>query len=461
VLAGIMSLYTIIVMTVLLCGGFNGVFERAFELFPISDKQSKQNAFYDYYHGTKLSWNGKADHNETDQCSAWISGGAEFDACGKKIDFVVSWVNGSDPTRLETIEEHWPGPKETFPSNRWRHYGSLYYALISLERNAPWANKIYLLTSEHQFPRFYDDPDLAHIFSKVVLVNDDEIWPDKSELPSFNSHAFEMHVGRIPGLSECFIYMCDDFFLARPAHVDEFFELTSAGELRPIIYLEDHTLNFSRASIENEKRKNDSTQKYRIKRPEMQAYANAWFLLVDNKILAEGEIFQGYPWPGLVLTHAGRPVLKSQWKTILEMFPVQVANTSRSTFRQITDLHPFGLYYWWKGSNTKFLFVNDHPLSTSFHMMGHKEMTLPEFTDALRESVFTDDYLWLGINDDVPDNPNVNHFLNSFNVYMSLLFCERKTFHGIDVLVRARWTEEAYKMYQEFGPQCGFQTVMK
>jgi len=48
------------------------------------------------------------------------------------------------------------------------------------------------------------------------------IFPDKSNLPTFNSNAIELHLRRIPDLSKKFLYFNDDIFLGRPTSVNDF-----------------------------------------------------------------------------------------------------------------------------------------------------------------------------------------------------------------------------------------------
>jgi hypothetical protein len=48
------------------------------------------------------------------------------------------------------------------------------------------------------------------------------IFPDKSNLPTFNSNAIELHLHRIPGLSGKFLYFNDDIFLGRATSVNDF-----------------------------------------------------------------------------------------------------------------------------------------------------------------------------------------------------------------------------------------------
>ena len=49
-----------------------------------------------------------------------------------------------------------------------------------------------------------------------------EVFEDKSHLPTLSSAAIETNLHRIPGLSEHFLYMNDDFFLGKPILPEDF-----------------------------------------------------------------------------------------------------------------------------------------------------------------------------------------------------------------------------------------------
>ena len=50
-----------------------------------------------------------------------------------------------------------------------------------------------------------------------------EIFPNKSHLPTFSSPAIESHLHRIPGLSHKFLYLNDDVMFGREVCLDDFY----------------------------------------------------------------------------------------------------------------------------------------------------------------------------------------------------------------------------------------------
>lgn len=129
-----------------------------------------------------------------------------------KIDFVVTWVDGSDPV----WQKKRASVSSDFESERYRDYGLFKYWFRAVEKYAPWVNKIYLIT-DNQIPDFLNLQN-----SKLRVVDHTDIMPADA-LPTFNSNAIEMNVSKIQGLSEHFVVFNDDMFLNKPVTESDFF----------------------------------------------------------------------------------------------------------------------------------------------------------------------------------------------------------------------------------------------
>lgn len=147
-----------------------------------------------------------------------------------KIDFVVSWVDGSDEKWLKKknryVESNADKSDAFNGENRYRELGFFNYWFRGVEKYAPWVNKVYLVTDQ-QVPEFLN---VNH--PKINIVNhEDFIKPEY--LPTFNSSTIEMNLDNIPGLSEYFVYFNDDFFLTESVSPDDFF--TFDGQVKDTI----------------------------------------------------------------------------------------------------------------------------------------------------------------------------------------------------------------------------------
>lgn len=142
------------------------------------------------------------------------------------IDVVYTWVDGSDPRWLRNKREHLarlaqggaPPHVAAHSEARFLQRDELRYSLRSLERYAPFVRRVYVVTAG-QRPRWMVDehPDLR-------VVDHEEIFPEPTHLPTFNSRAIEANLWRIPDLSECFLYLNDDILFSAPVSEADFFD---------------------------------------------------------------------------------------------------------------------------------------------------------------------------------------------------------------------------------------------
>ena len=103
--------------------------------------------------------------------------------------------------------------KSRFVSN-----DELKYSLRGLEKHAPWIRKIFLVTNG-QVPNWLDMDS-----PKIEIVTHEEIFVNKSHLPTFSSAAIETHLHRIPGLSDNFLYLNDDIIINQPITPHDFYD---------------------------------------------------------------------------------------------------------------------------------------------------------------------------------------------------------------------------------------------
>jgi hypothetical protein len=139
------------------------------------------------------------------------------------IDVVYTWVDGSDPAWLErkaaAHEAVGLGELNEFASNESRFLSrdELRYSLRSLDMYASWVRRVFLVTDD-QVPPWLDTAN-----PKITVVSHRELFGDRGKLPTFNSHAIESQLHHVPGLSDHFLYLNDDFFFGRPVAPGLFF----------------------------------------------------------------------------------------------------------------------------------------------------------------------------------------------------------------------------------------------
>jgi len=90
---------------------------------------------------------------------------------------------------------------------------------------AGWIKNIHIITRRPQVPAWLDVDN-----PRVNVVHHDELSGFAPYLPTFNSTAIESFVHAIPGLSDHFLYLNDDFLFGAPTVLEDF--LTAAGKQR-------------------------------------------------------------------------------------------------------------------------------------------------------------------------------------------------------------------------------------
>lgn len=137
------------------------------------------------------------------------------------IDIVYTWVDDTDESWLSRKSASMSGSGALHPLSasdvRFRNRNELLYSIRSVRTYAPWVNKIYLVT-DSQVPNWMSSN------SDIVIIDHRELFPDPSVLPTFNSHAIESVLHRIPGLSEHFLYLNDDVMFMKYQDPRTYFE---------------------------------------------------------------------------------------------------------------------------------------------------------------------------------------------------------------------------------------------
>lgn len=130
-----------------------------------------------------------------------------------KIDFVITWVDGSDKKWIKDYNTY---SEKKIEEHRYRDWGILKYWFRAIEKNAEWVNKVYFVTYGH-IPKW-----LNTSYEKLVIVNHRDII-DEKYLPTFNSCVIEANLHKIKGLSEKFVYFNDDMYIINKTEPTDFY----------------------------------------------------------------------------------------------------------------------------------------------------------------------------------------------------------------------------------------------
>lgn len=270
----------------------------------------------------------------------------------EKIDFVITWVDGSDPKWLS--EKNSILGKTNDINNgvaRYRDWDNLKYLFRSIEKNAPWVNKVYFVTWGH-IPKWLntDNP-------KLIIVNHKDFIP-KEYLPTYSSHTIELNLHRIKGLSEKFVYFNDDTFILRKVTEDEFFHNGKpVDEAILTTIIPDKYILHEHILMNNVYIINKYYQMHKVISSNIKNWFNIKYGFSQIRTLLL------LPWnnfPGFKFNHLPSALLKSTyvdlWNKEFEIFD----KTCKNKVRSITDVNQYVLKSW------QIVNKNFYPMKKSF-----------------------------------------------------------------------------------------------
>ena len=271
---------------------------------------------------------------------------------GGRIDFVIPWVDGQDPTWRDEKSRYAPEGLVDDGEARYRDWGLLPYWFRGVEKYAPWVRKIHFVTWGHL-------PAWLHTKApKLHIVRHEDFIPEQF-LPVFSSNPLETHLHRIPGLSERFVYFNDDLMLLRPVKESDFF---CGRKPRDLLALQPVIANPSNPVMSKILLNNSLIlSRYFKKRETMRRHPGKYF-------------HPGYPWKyfvynllelafpqytGLYTVHGPSPLLKSTFKEVWEREEEYLKEVSSHRFRSGDDVNQY-LFREWEKQKGNFVPANLH-----------------------------------------------------------------------------------------------------
>lgn len=252
----------------------------------------------------------------------------------QEIDFVVTWLDESDPAWRRSREKYTPGEGEDGRVERYRDWGLFRYWFRGVARFAPWVRKVHLVVSGRV-------PDWLNVdCPKLHVVRHEEFIP-REYLPTFNSNVIEIYLHRIEGLAEQFVYFNDDMYLIRAVKQEYFFRANLPCDmlaLQPVVANPDNPV-MSHLFLNNAL----VLSKYFHKRQNMRSQPWNYFhigyppLYFCYNLL---ELF--FPlFTGFYTVHGPMPFLKSTFLALWEKEEKALTEMSGNRFRSAEDLTPY------------------------------------------------------------------------------------------------------------------------
>ena len=266
------------------------------------------------------------------------------------IDFVVTWLDSSDPFWQEEFKKYKNEVNTGDQSSaRFRDWGIFKYWFRAVEKYAPWVNKVYLITNG-KFPDWINE----HC-EKLVLVKHSDYIP-KEFLPTFNSRTIEFYMNRIEGLSEHCVYFNDDFFLNGYVTPDYYFkhglpcdnnaeELVNTMRYDPIGKFNIRISLYTNICVING---------HFDRKDVVRQHFNHWFgfhlTLKDIMTSILLSLFSHGLFSGFRVRHYEQPYLKSVFDDAWDKESEMLIKSS-TRFRELATLTPYFFRYWQLVSN--------------------------------------------------------------------------------------------------------------
>lgn len=263
-----------------------------------------------------------------------------------EIDFVVTWVDGRDEAwRRERAAYRLKADGEDDSADdseeRYRDWGLLKYWFRGVEQFAPWVRRVHLITWGHL-------PDWLNTECRRLHIVRHRDYIPQEYLPVFNSNVLEIHMHRIEGLSERFVYFNDDMFLIREASPEDFFkgglpcdmlafQPVVANPRNPVmshLYL-NNALVLSKYFDKRENVRKNPGNYFKPGYPPLYFCYNLLELMFPL-------------YTGFYTVHGPSPFLKSTFLELWEREEKALLETSKNRFRSSSDLTPYLFREWQK-----------------------------------------------------------------------------------------------------------------
>ena len=247
------------------------------------------------------------------------------------IDFVIPWVDGSDPAWIEEFNKYCPEDKRIIDASekRYRDFGLLRYWFRGVEQFAPWVRKVHFVTCGQK-------PDWLNLSApKLHWVQHKDYIPQEY-LPVFSANPIELMMHKIPGLAEKIVYFNDDFFLTSPVRKKFFFRngLPCDSAILGTISLTDigHIL------LNNNNLINSVFSKKKVIRGNL----GKWLNVKYGKALARTLLLLPYAgFTGFYNPHYAVPYTKSLLEEVWRTFPDALTTTMGQRFRSQQDVNQY------------------------------------------------------------------------------------------------------------------------
>lgn len=304
----------------------------------------------------------------------------EFD-----IDFIIPWVDGSDPEWIKEFNKYAPENSRLSDSRaiRFRDTGLLKYWFRAVEKFAPWVHTVHFVTNG-QLPEWINSE-----YPKLHFVKHSDYIPQEY-LPVFSSHPIELMMHKIPGLAEHFVYFNDDLFLTAPIKKEYYFKKGLICDIAILNVVSNPTIPHIVFNNVQEINKNF------VKKDVIKKNFFKWYNPVYGKEIIRTICLRLWKrFCGFIPLHYSRPYTISLFNEVWEKCEPALSSTMKSRFRSITDVNQW-LFRYWNLCKGNFTPVSPH--------RGQKFIDMNQDVYKLCDNILKGKYKEVCINDEEADD---------------------------------------------------------
>lgn len=255
----------------------------------------------------------------------------------EKIDFVIPWVDNTDPDWQKSFKTYLPQSSRSSDTReiRYRNWENLKYWFRGVEKFAPWVNKVHFITCGHK-------PDWLNLNApKLHFVKHSDYIPSEY-LPTFSTRPILLNIHRIESLSEQFVCFDDDCFLINKVQPERFFKGKLPCDMAVMRALTPR-IPFSHNILSNICVLNSTFRKHEVVRKNWRK----WFSPQIGCQVFQTLIAQ--TWSGFSNFnnhHFPQGYLKSTLKEVWKLHEDVLLRTTAERFRTPIDVTPWLFRYW-------------------------------------------------------------------------------------------------------------------
>lgn len=334
-----------------------------------------------------------------------------------KIDFVIPWVDGSDPDWIKEFNKYTSETNKLGVDSRkerYQDYGLLKYWFRGIEKFTPWVNKVHFITCGQK-------PEWLNLdCPKLNWVKHSDYIPSEY-LPVFSANPIEIMLHKIPDLSEKFVYFNDDFFITAPVNPSYFFNKNLPCDYGcfSIIGLGEGRLRIPHIQL------NDMIEinKHFNKKIILKENFFKWFNPAIGKLnLYNLSLLPYKSIASFSIRHFAQPYLKSTFEEVWNNCNSVLEHTMSNRFRnKYEDVNQW-LFRYWQLCKGTFYPVN--------HKKHEKMINISYWTDSDTRDIIKQKYKEICINDDTSDKTcnDYESKMNSIKEAFNLILPEKSSF---------------------------------